>query len=266
MDSLLLALETSGRAGSVALLKAPVALSALSASPSTLTSIVDSIELDHRWGSAKTLAPAIDQLLKRQSLTPKDLDGIAVVQGPGSFTGLRVGIATAKLMAYALEIPIVAVNTLDVIATDLLSHQQQVTPSEGNILYAVIDAFRGQSFFARYHFAGTAWVAGSGTEIADNDILAQRIFDELTSNSHASTAIFIAGPSISKLQQAISQHPRATEFSQTLRMVTIEPTAQTVALLSLAEFASGNIQAPFALLPKYYRSSAAEENRAPSKR
>jgi hypothetical protein len=49
-------------------------------------------------------------------------------------------------------------------------------------------------------------------------------------------------------------------------MVTIEPTAQTLALLSLAEFTSGNIQAPFALLPQYYRSSAAEENRAPSKR
>jgi len=266
MDSLLLALETSGRAGSVALLKAPVALSALAASPSIPTSIVDSIELDHRWGSAKTLAPAIDQLLKRQSLTPKELDGIAVVQGPGSFTGLRVGIATAKLMAYALEIPIVAVNTLDVIAADLMRQPQQPVPSEGQILYTVIDAFRGQSFFARYHFESTAWIAGSGTEIADNELLAQRIFDESSRNSHAPAAIYITGPSISKLQQAISQHPRATELSQTIRMVTIEPTAHTVALLSLAEFASGNIQAPFALLPQYYRSSAAEENRAPSKR
>ena len=266
MDSLLLALETSGRAGSVALLKAPVALSALAVSPSQPSSIIDSIPLDHRWGSAKTLAPAIDQLLKRQSLSPKELDGIGVVQGPGSFTGLRVGIATAKLMAYALEIPIVAVNTLDVIATDLISHPQESVPSEGHILYAVIDAFRGQSFFARFLFAGNAWIAGSGTEIADNELLAQRILDESTTNSHAPKAIYIAGPSIGKLQQAIAQHPRATELSQALRMVTIEPTAETVALLSIAEFARGNIQPPFALLPQYYRSSAAEENRAPSKR
>ena len=61
-----------------------------------------SIELDPRWGSAKTLAPAIEELLSVQGITPADVHAIAVVQGPGSFTGLRVGIATAKVMAYAL--------------------------------------------------------------------------------------------------------------------------------------------------------------------
>ena len=62
------------------------------------------------------LMPAIDKVLKDASLTIQDLDGIAVSLGPGSFTGLRIGIATAKGLAQGLNIPVVGIPTLDGLA------------------------------------------------------------------------------------------------------------------------------------------------------
>src|SRR5205823_7265962 len=65
---------------------------------------------------SRLLLPAIDQLLALLELCPADLEGIAVSLGPGSFTGLRVGVTTAKTMAWALSLPVVGVATLEAVA------------------------------------------------------------------------------------------------------------------------------------------------------
>jgi len=62
------------------------------------------------------LMPAIINLLGRQGLTPSQLEGIAVALGPGSFNGIRVGVSTAKGLAYALGLPLVGVSTLEILA------------------------------------------------------------------------------------------------------------------------------------------------------
>ena len=73
------------------------------------------------WQAFKTqtvqLAPAINVMLTREGLTAVDLKGIAVAIGPGSYTGLRVGLAAAKGMALANNTPLVGVSTLDIVAT-----------------------------------------------------------------------------------------------------------------------------------------------------
>ncbi|OIN96182.1 tRNA (adenosine(37)-N6)-threonylcarbamoyltransferase complex dimerization subunit type 1 TsaB [Candidatus Desantisbacteria bacterium CG1_02_38_46] len=68
------------------------------------------------------LIPFIDKILKDSHLKIQDVDGIAVSLGPGSFTGLRVGVATAKALAQGLEIPIVGVRTLDMIALNAVEY------------------------------------------------------------------------------------------------------------------------------------------------
>ncbi len=83
---MLLALETSGKAGSVALARAD--------------GTVVNRETDPAFGSARTLASTIRSLLESESVRPNELEAIAVTVGPGSFTGLRVGVAIAKTMAY----------------------------------------------------------------------------------------------------------------------------------------------------------------------
>lgn len=62
------------------------------------------------------LMPAIDQVMKDTGTVPQDLDRIAVAHGPGSYTGVRIGLTTAKTMAWTLEIPVVGVSSLEAVA------------------------------------------------------------------------------------------------------------------------------------------------------
>ncbi len=105
----ILAIETSGKFGSVALARRD---------NESLDSI-QSIDLPRDIGSAQSLAQGILELTRKTSIALSDVGCIALVNGPGSFTGLRVGIATAKSIAYAMEIPVLAIDTLDVIQLQL---------------------------------------------------------------------------------------------------------------------------------------------------
>lgn len=105
---------------------------------------------------AETLAPAIDFACRRSGIAPQELDAVAVDVGPGLFTGLRVGIATAKAFATALGLPVVEVSSLQVLAaaaegTGLLDASLPVPP-----LAAVVDARRGEVFWARCSPFGAA--------------------------------------------------------------------------------------------------------------
>lgn len=64
------------------------------------------------YAASSQLAVMIDQVLKKAKLKPSDLEAVAVSSGPGSYTGLRIGVATAKGLCYSLGIPLIAVNTL----------------------------------------------------------------------------------------------------------------------------------------------------------
>lgn len=260
----LLALETSGKAGSVALIASNITtdLPTLN-NDDSIPHCVDSVELDANHGSAKTLAPAIDELLQRNSISPDAIQAIAVTQGPGSFTGLRVGIATAKVMAYALNIPVIPINTLDVIAEQL--DEAQLIAPQTESLFCAIDAFRGQSFFAHYRRGNQKWDAPQGTEIADNDRLSMSILNTIPNDPNAQfDSVWIAGPSIGKLLHSLSDlpHPPPQNAIRIFQGPEAIPTAKMVGILGWQAWKQGKTQDPFALLPQYYRSSAAEEKRA----
>ncbi|MCX8071283.1 MAG: tRNA (adenosine(37)-N6)-threonylcarbamoyltransferase complex dimerization subunit type 1 TsaB [Candidatus Binatia bacterium] len=99
-----------------------------------------------RGQHAAVLLPAIRALLKDASVTLADIDAVAVSVGPGSFTGLRVGLSVAKGLAFARKIPVVAVPTLEALAYAAL-------PAEEPIL-TVLDARKGEVYAAGYHPAG----------------------------------------------------------------------------------------------------------------
>lgn len=91
---------------------------------------------------AEHLAPAVEQLLDQVGVTVGELAAVAVGIGPGLFTGLRVGVTTAKVMAQALSIPVVPVASLDLVAYPLRFADRTVV--------AVLDARRGEVYHARY--------------------------------------------------------------------------------------------------------------------
>lgn len=124
----ILGIETSTMTGSVALMDEE--------------RLIAEYTLNLRETHTSRLMPAIDRILKDASLTLKDLDGIAVSLGPGSFTGLRIGIATAKGLAQGLNIPIVGIPTLDGLAFNLFHCKDLICP--------ILDARKGEVYCALY--------------------------------------------------------------------------------------------------------------------
>ncbi len=96
---------------------------------------------------SSSIIPAIRDILKSADLTVQDLDGFAVGLGPGSFTSLRVGLATVKGLAFALNKPVVGVPSLDVLA---LNAQNSGEVEEGTSVCAVTDARRNMVYACCY--------------------------------------------------------------------------------------------------------------------
>lgn len=97
---------------------------------------------------AEMLLPMIEQALAESGLSYNTLDAVAVTVGPGSFTGVRIGLATAKGIALAANKPLIGVTTLEAVA---LIRQQQVEGHDG--VDAILDARRGQVYFQRFDAA-----------------------------------------------------------------------------------------------------------------
>jgi len=106
------------------------------------TVLCSEVSIDMHRTHLRNLIPAIDYVLKSCSCTMQDVDLLVVVLGPGSWSGIRIGVTTAKMMAYALEKPIVGVCSLDVLAYNL--------PFTDRPVYPIIDAARGQVYYAGY--------------------------------------------------------------------------------------------------------------------
>jgi len=95
------------------------------------------------------LAPAINEIFKRTGTISKDLTGLAVAIGPGSFTSLRIGLAAAKGFSLALSIPMVGVPSLDVLVA--------AQPLDEKPLIAVLHAGRTRLAYAMYHVENGSW-------------------------------------------------------------------------------------------------------------
>ncbi len=95
------------------------------------------------------LAPAVRALLINASLTPADLTALAVSIGPGSYTGLRIGVALAKGIASAQNLPLVGISTLDTLASE--------QPQSTGALILVLNAGRHRVVTARYHWRKGRW-------------------------------------------------------------------------------------------------------------
>jgi tRNA threonylcarbamoyladenosine biosynthesis protein TsaB len=150
VSSLLLALETASSHASVALLEGERLIAEVGASGA-------------RPHSARVL-PAIHSLLELAGASVSDLGGYAVSVGPGSFTGLRVGVATVKGLAFGDEVPVAAVPTLEALASS--AHASNLP------VLACLDARRGEVYAA-------AWAAGGEVLVPEGVYGAASLADHL---------------------------------------------------------------------------------------
>lgn len=185
---------------------------------------------------SERLMVAVDRLLGDAGWTAKRLDGLAVSIGPGSFTGLRVGIATAKGLAWALSIPIAAVPTLDALASTLPFADAPVCP--------LLDARKNEVYLSLYRWRGDRM---------------EREWDYLALSPEAAVARL--EPPVILLGEGIAP---CRPFLGGRRDVAIAPPAWwlpspvAVGQLGLALLAAGQGMAAGDVLPLYLRPSEAE--------
>lgn len=102
---------------------------------------------DYKKTHSTTLMPMLDELIQMLGIEMSSIDAIATAAGPGSFTGLRIGAATVKGLAYALGVPVIAVPTVDAIAYNLYGAKRLICP--------LMDARRQQAYSGLYRFSET---------------------------------------------------------------------------------------------------------------
>ena len=125
------------------------------------------VEADGENLHASHLTVFIEEVLAKAGLLWNDIAAVAISMGPGSYTGLRIGVSTAKGLCYALGIPLLSVNTLDSMVHGFVSKMGEMG-SKSNIFVPMIDARRMEVYMAQYT-AGLACIAETGAHIIDEN-------------------------------------------------------------------------------------------------
>lgn len=214
---LLLAADTSGKHGTIALARC---------GPDDACSVIELVPLEGGTFSAQ-LVPQIAALLAKHGFGKTDIGGFAVVSGPGSFTGVRVGLAAIKALAEVLTKPIAAVSLLEAVAV--------ASDSQGRLV-AVLDAGRGEIYVGEYDVHGD-----------DVRLLRERL---LTRTTVFETAV---GSTIVTPDHSLAEAAREAG----LAVEEIElPRSDVVARLGWKKIQAGKIVSPEALDANYLRSSS----------
>ncbi|HEX4000359.1 MAG TPA: tRNA (adenosine(37)-N6)-threonylcarbamoyltransferase complex dimerization subunit type 1 TsaB [Pirellulales bacterium] len=231
----ILAIETTDQAGSVALLDN--------------RRVVGEHRLAPGQRSAQSLAPAIRDLLAATGWRPADIRLVAAAIGPGSFTGLRVGLTTAKTFAYAVQCDLVGVPTLEVVAVQAAGER----PGARGQILAVLDAGRQQVFSARFQPLAAAMQCIEPTAILDDADWLAGLWSTASLPSRSEQIELLSGPGLRKF---------AGQLPAEIHLAPAEmwsPGAATVGRLALDRHQAGQRDDPWSIVPMYYRLSAAEE-------
>jgi tRNA threonylcarbamoyladenosine biosynthesis protein TsaB len=221
-----LAIETSGRIGSIAL--------------ADEGQVVSESQFPHGLKHAAEIIPIIDRLCRERHWLPADLQQLYVSAGPGSFTGLRIGITLAKTLAFATGIKLVAVPTVRVLVEN--------APPNATHAIIVLDAKRDQIYAARFERAGEMWLQREPAHL----------------DSLASMLACCPRP-VHLLGDGIPFHEKFIPMDDAGITVTAPDSwparATVVARIGMELAAAGQFADPYRLTPIYIRLPEAEEKR-----
>lgn len=227
---LLLAIESSGLVASVAVM-----------SDDTL---LGEFTTNFKKTHSQTLLPMLDCLVSTLGLELSDIDAIAVAKGPGSFTGLRIGAATAKGLGLALDKPIIAVPTVDAIAYNLYGTDKLICP--------MMDARRSQVYTGIYTFKAGEFV----TVLPQAAMGVSEIIEKI--NQLGRDVLFL-GDGIPVYASYISEHAKVPY--QFVPPHVSRQRSGALAALAKLYWEAGNIENADEHIPEYLRMSQAERER-----
>ena len=224
----ILSIDTSSQVSSVAVLSAE--------------RVAAEISMQGALTHSETLMPHIETALRMARVEKSELEGIAVSIGPGSFTGLRIGLASAKMMAYALHIPLIAVPTLEALAHHYIC--------EGVRLVPMMDAQKGNVYAQEF-----VWEAGpDGLRLSEKHALSILPLTEVIAGlENSEQPVILLGDAMQKhIDAALPEDVHLAPIHARM------PRAACVGLAGLARLRRGESDDPMTAVPLYLRRSEAE--------
>lgn len=207
--------------------------------------LVAEYTVNYKKTHSQTLLPMLDEIAAMTELDLETIDAIAVAAGPGSFTGLRIGSATAKGLGLALKKPLIGVATVEALAYNLYDASGLICP--------IMDARRSQVYTGIYHFKDHKLETVEDQMAVSAETLLEKL------NKYGEPVIFL-GDGVPVFRRMISEQLEVP-YSFAPAHVN-KQRAAAVAALGLEYYRKGKIQTAAEHVPDYLRVSQAERERA----
>ena len=227
---LLLAVESSGLVASVALMSDDV--------------LMGEFTTNFKKTHSQTLLPMLDEMVRMVGVELKDVDAIVVSKGPGSFTGLRIGAATAKGLGLALDKPLIGVPTVDAIAYNLFGTDKVICP--------LMDARRNQVYTGLYTFGSGGFKVLRGQEAVSIEAVVQRL-------EEMGKPVIFLGDGVPVYRDFIEAHLQTPHEYAPAHLS--RQRAGALAAIGKLYWEAGRSESAAELRPEYLRLSQAERER-----
>ncbi|GAB2691515.1 tRNA (adenosine(37)-N6)-threonylcarbamoyltransferase complex dimerization subunit type 1 TsaB [Mucilaginibacter koreensis] len=202
-------------------------------------------EINERNRHAEVITLFINEVMQQAKVTYQDLDAVAVSSGPGSYTGLRIGVSTAKGICYAADKPLIAVDTLQAMAMGFIQSRQGLLNPEV-LLCPMIDARRMEVYTALYTIKGEA-VTPITAEIID-----ENSFNEVLQQQQ----VIFFGDGAAKCSEALGHNANAVIVTDFVN------SAMGITQLAATRFASGQFEDVAYFEPYYLKDFIAGVKKA----
>ena len=223
----LLAIDSSGMVASVAVL--------------TEEKLIGEYTINNKKTHSQTLLPMIDEMMQMIGQDISEIDAIAIAAGPGSFTGLRIGSATAKGLALALDKPIISVPTMEAIASNVYGTQQLLCP--------IMDARNQQVFTGMYRY-----VDGKLTTVLEQTVLSlEELCDKI--NELKLDTMFL-GDGVYVYKDYLEEKVTVEKTYAPAHLV--NQRASAVGMCGFRRYQEGKVDTADTHVPEYLRLSQAE--------
>lgn len=205
------------------------------------TRLIAEYYIESEKNHSEKLIPVIKAMLEECGLQPTCIDAVAVAKGPGSFTGLRIGVVTAKGFAFASNIPIIGINTLDGLAYNAAIF--------GGLICPILNALRGNVYTALFRSKN-----GGIERLSEYKVL--HIDDVLKRVDEYSEPVVFLGDGVplfrSEIKRVLGNNAKIAP------PMLFMPRASSIAALGIEGLKRGEGESAFSLMPFYLRKSQAE--------
>lgn len=228
----IIGIDSSGLASSVAVLEDD--------------KMVAEYTLNHKKTHSTTLMPMLAEILKMAEIDIKSVDAIGIASGPGSFTGLRIGSATAKGLAYSIGKPIISVPTTEALAFNIFGFTGIISP--------IMDARRNQVYNGLYTYEKGEFKV----LVRERALGVEELIEELNT-SYPEKEILFLGDGVEVYKDIIDE--KLTPLHYYAPAQNSKQRAGSVAVLSEMYYNKGEVESAFIHAPVYLRLSQAERER-----